>query len=885
MNYGKRGIKERQAALNARGPKWSRKFFLLIAEAACIALIGICVIVAALGIGVFKGILSTAPDISKITVTPTGQSSFIYDRDGKQIEKLIAENSNRILVSSEQIPDDLKHAFVAIEDARFYNHNGIDIQGIIAAGVEAITSGGLGRGASTITQQLIKNNVFTDWTSEDNNIEKIKRKIQEQYLAVQLEKTYDKDYILVNYLNTINLGQNTLGVEAASRRYFSKHCSELTLSECAVIAGITQNPSKYNPIIHPDNNRAKQEIVLEYMLEQGYITEAEYKAAIADDVYSRIQETNVSSNEDTAIMSYFGDAVVDQVLTDLQEIGYTKDQAAALLYAGGLKIYSTMDSRIQAICDEEFSNPENYGSDAKWLLKYALTIQKADGTLVNHSTEMMRSYLRKSRGSKFNMIFASQDDAKAAIEEYIAAVLEEGDEVYAESIEMSPQPQTSFTIEDQYTGEIVAMIGGRGEKDRSRSLNRATTSMRQPGSCFKVLSAFGPAIDACGFTLADTYLDAPFTYYDGTPVSNWYGEQYRDLQSIRAGIYNSLNIVAVKTLTQIGPELGFNYLMNLGFTTLEEAKEVGDMIYTDIGQPLALGGITNGVYNVELNAAYAAIANHGVYIEPKLYTLITDSDGNVIIDNTATIERRVFSEQTAFLLTSAMQDCVKIGTGTKVKLPGMSLAAKTGTTSDEKDVWYACFTPYYTATVWSGYDNNEVLSTAEQRTNPNMMQAVMRRVHEDLEDPGFYVPQGLVKCVVCSQSGLLPREGLCNDCLREEYFTPDTVPTEYCDVHYAGTVCAYDGLMATSLCPFAHEGIATLKRVEDESLWQGSTILSTELDPLATGAVLQQATTTSYCHHDEAFFAQENWEAIVEQEQNEINARAAAAAAAAAPTE
>lgn len=882
MNYGKKGIKARQATLNARGPKWSRKFFLLIAEVACIALIGICVIVAAMGIGVFKGILSTAPDISKITVTPTGQSSFIYDRDGNQIEKLIAENSNRILVSSDQIPDDLKHAFVAIEDSRFYNHNGIDIQGIIAAGVDAAASGHLGRGASTITQQLIKNNVFTDWTNEENSIEKVKRKIQEQYLAVQLEKNYDKDYILVNYLNTINLGQNTLGVEAASRRYFNKHCSELTLSECAVIAGITQNPSKYNPIIHPDNNRDKQEIVLKYMWEQGYISETEYKTALADKVYDRIQETNITSNEDTAVMSYFGDAVVDQVFTDLEALGYTRDQAAALLYAGGLKIYSTMDSRIQKICDEEFSNPDNYGTDAKWLLKYALTIQKADGTFVNHSTEMMRSYLRKSKGQKFNMVFATQDDAKAAIEEYIASVLEEGDEVFAESIEMSPQPQTSFTIEDQYTGEVLAMIGGRGEKDRSRTFNRATSSPRQPGSCFKVLSSFGPAIDSCGFTLADTFLDAPFTYYDGTPVANWYGEEYRGLQSIRAGIYNSLNIVAVKTLTVIGPELGFNYLMNMGFTTLEEAKEVGDLIYTDIGQPLALGGITNGVYNIELNAAYAAIANHGVYIKPKLYTLITDSEGNVIIDNTAKVERQIFTEQTAFLLTSAMQDCVRIGTGTRAKLSNMSLAAKTGTTSNEQDVWYACFTPYYTATVWSGYDNNDVLSSAEQRTNTNMMKAVLERVHEGLEDPGFYVPSGLVRCTICSQSGLLPTPGLCDGCLREEYFTPETVPTAYCDVHYAGRVCAHDGLMATDLCPFAYDGVATLNRVEDEALWQGSTILSTELDPLATGAVLQQATTTSYCHHNEAFFAQENWEGILEQERREMEARAAAAAAAAA---
>lgn len=829
-----------------------------------------------MGIGVFKGILSTAPDASKINVTPSGRASFVYDAQGNEISKLVSANANRIIVDTSQIPTDLKNAFVAIEDRRFYQHNGIDIQGIVRAAVKTLQKGRLGQGASTITQQLIKNNVFTSWATEENSIQKVKRKIQEQYLAVQLEKTYTKDAILTTYLNTINLGQNTLGVQAASLRYFNKNCWELSLSECAVIAGITQNPSKYNPITHPDQNKSRMLDVLDSMLELGYISESEYKTALADDVYARIQETNEITNESSTVTSYFVDALTDELEEDLLAAGYTSDQAYALMYSGGLRIYSTLDPDIQAICDEEFSNPENYLGIDKWLLKYALTIKKADESLENHSSEMFRSYFRQKKPD-FNMIYTSEEDIYAAIEEYTEYVLEEGDEVYAESITITPQPQISFTVEEQSTGKVVAMIGGRGTKTASRTLNRATQSMRQPGSCFKVLAAFAPAIDACGMSLATVYNDAPFNYIDGTPVSNWYGQEYRGLQTIRAGIYNSLNVVAVKTITQITPQLGFSYLLNFGFTTLEESKVVGNKIYTDIGQPLALGGITNGVTNYELNAAYAAIANGGVYIKPHMYTKVTDADGNVILDNTNPESRRVISEQTAYQLTSAMIDTMNLGTARSARFSGMTIAAKTGTTSDERDVWLAGYSPYYTSTVWVGFDNNEVLTSNEQKATKTMFKAVMSRVHENLADPGFNVPEGLVKAVICSQSGKLPVAGLCDYCLAEEYFTEASVPTEYCDVHYAGWICAYDNAPACEGCPFAYEGVATMNPVEDESLWQGSTIYAESLDPLLGQTIISQPRTATTCHHNELFYATPGWEQTLAQERSYYDALVAQA--------
>lgn len=872
MNYGRTGIQKQKETLNARGPKWSRKFILLLIELFFIVVIGGSIVAAALGLGVFKGILASSPDITNITVTPSGRSSFVYDTDGKQISKLVSANANRIPVSSEQISDNVKNACVAIEDERFYEHNGIDIQAIFRAGFSAFKNKSLGQGGSTITQQLLKNNVFTDWTEENSNIEKIKRKIQEQYLAIQLEKVMSKDEILTNYLNTINLGQSTLGIQAASLRYFNKSASELTISEAATIVGITKNPSKYNPITRPEDNKKRQIYVLDKMLELGYITQKEYDVAIADDVYSRINEVN---EEKTAVVntvnSYFVDALIDEVTQDLKDLGYNDNQVYALMYSGGIKIYSTCNSEIQKIVDEEILNEENYNT-LKYLLDYRLTIKKSDGSFQNFSAEMFKSYF-KQFDANFNMLYLSEEDAYAAIVEYQEAMLEEGDEVYAEYVNITEQPQISFVIMENETGKVVAMSGGRGEKSASRTFNRATQSMRQPGSCFKVLAAFAPAIDAADKTLATVYNDAPFNYYDGTPVSNWYGHDvYRGLQNIRYSIVWSLNVVAVKTITEITPQLGYEYLINLGFTTLEDSKVVGDQIFTDVGQPLSLGGITNGVINLELCAGYAAIANQGEYNEPILYTRIEDADGNVIIDKTETQEhRQVFKETTAFLVTSAMQDCARSGTGQAARLSGMSMAAKTGTTSDQKDVWLAAYTPYYTGTVWVGYDNNQVMKDAETKATKVVWKAIMTRIHEDLPDIGFSVPEGIVRADVCSKSGLLPT-AYCGENIYSEYFTEETVPTETCNVHYVGRICAVDHLPATAECLFAYEGVGEFLPPEDESLWQGSLALeqiddSAALDPLATG----ETTTTNYtgkCQHTAEWFAVHYGDDLFYQHQN-----------------
>lgn len=881
MNYGKKGIKEKQKLLNAKSAKWGRKLALYCVKICLIGIIAVGVIGLSAGIGMFRAIIDNAPTISPDEVAPSGYSTFVYDIEGNQTAKLVASNSNRIPVGMDKIPQNLAHAFVAIEDERYYEHNGIDLQGILRSGVHFIQSGGKRKeGASTITQQLLKNTVFTGWMEEDGLADSIKRKFQEQYLALEISKELSKDEILLRYMNTINLGQNTLGVQAASLRYFNKDVSELTLSECAVIAAITQNPSKWNPISHPDNNAGRRETVLTNMLEQGYITQAEYDEALADNVYDRIQQVNevVQSNETT---SYFVDAVTEQVYADLLAAGYTDANAYSLLYSGGLKIYSTQDPSIQGIVDRVFTNEENFPSGTEWLLSYQLTIEKANEEKLNFSTENFQTYFRENESRKFDCLFSSQDEAREYVELYKAAMLEEnGGEVFAENISLTAQPQVCMTVEDQSTGYVVALVGGRGTKEGSRTLNRAVTSTRSPGSTFKVLAAYAPGLDSAGLTLATVRNDAPFNYDDGTPVNN-YDNSYRGLCSIRYGIQESLNIVAVKNLTVITPQLGFDYLQNFGFTTLVASQQVGNEIKSDIVQSLTLGGLTKGVTNYELNAAYATIANQGTYIKPKLYTKVVDRNGNVLLDNTQPESRRVIKETTAFLLTSAMQDVVTQGTGRLCNFGGMAIAGKTGTSNDYNDVWFAGFTPYYTATVWTGYDCNGRLPQADRNLSKTLWKLVMQEIHAELPNPGFpSQPDGIVTATVCSKSGKLPIPGWCDGCITSEYFEEGTVPTSTCDVHFQGAYCQYSDLPATELCPFQISGIFEMLPIEEPVLQKGSNSLNpdgsttptTTIDP-ETGESIP--IVTHLCPHNEAFFADPNWEGILAQQQQELANRLA----------
>lgn len=792
MNYGKKSTAKKRTALISRSSMMGKRARVSFIRVLFVSLIALCIAVTCLGVGSFRGVIDTAPDVDDIDIMPLGYATFLYDDAGNQIRKLAAPDSNRLPVTLEQIPVDLQHAVVAIEDERFYEHNGIDVKGILRAGMKALTTGDFSEGASTITQQLLKNNVFTNWTSESTQLERFTRKIQEQYLAVQVEKKTDKDTILENYLNTINLGAGSYGVQAAARQYFDKDVWDLNLSECATLAGITQNPTKFNPIINPDSNRKRRKEVLQHMLDQNYITQDQYDEALADDIYSRIQAAQEkNSSTDNTVYTYFEDELTDQIINDLMNIkGYTKKQATNLLYSGGLKVYTTQDSKIQNILDEEYADPSNYPDTVQYELDYALTVTDPDGNQVNYSKEMLQLYFQ-NEDPDFDLLFDSPEDGQTYVDKYKASILANGSKVLAERVNFAPQPQSSMSVIDQHTGYVKALIGGRGEKTASLTLNRATDTTRQPGSTFKIVSTYAPALNEKGMTLATTFEDEPYEYPDGSPVNNA-TRSYNGTTTIRTAIQNSINVVAVKCLEKVTPELGLKYLDNFGFTTLahgtEADKDANGNVWSDANLATALGGITRGVTNVELCASYAAIANGGNYIKPIYYTKILDHNGNVLIENTAA-ERSVIKESTAFLLTSAMEDVVKQGTGTACQLDNMPVAGKTGTTEAYNDLWFVGYTPYYTCAVWSGYDNNEKLPDYARNFHKALWKKVMTRIHEGLPSKEFEKPASVEKLSVCEETGLLPRAG-CP--VITEYFDVGTMPTEYCDQHFYDSDDDYD---------------------------------------------------------------------------------------------
>lgn len=671
----------------------------------------------AAGLAFVVFLISQAPDISEIDATPQGYMTTILDKDENVINHLSVTESNRIYVKLDEIPVDLQKAFIAIEDARFYDHSGIDIIGIIRAGVKGVLSGfDFSQGASTITQQLLKNNVFTDWMSESTFYDRLSRKIQEQYLAVRLEQQYSKEWILENYLNTINLGGGTRGVQVAAEYYFGKDVSDLTLAECALIAGITKNPSAYDPLKNPEKSIERQHLVLNAMLEQEMISQEQYDAAILENVVTKLNEE--SKNQSAKIFSWFEDAMLVQIVEDLTtKYTYTEEEAWDLLYSGGLTIYSTQDTQLQEICENVVTTSEAY----------------------------------------------------------------------------TGEEQISVVMTDVTTGAVSALIGGREVKDSSLVYNRATSSVRQPGSTIKVIGEYAAALEEGEITLGTVLDDAPYSYSDGTSMSNSYSS-YKGMTTVREGIAVSGNVLALKVFQRVGADAVYEYLQKFGITTLTEE---------DKNEALSLGGTYNGVTNLELTAAYNTIANDGNYIKPYYYTKVVDRNNKVILENTPEPQQAI-TKDTAQLLTSAMEDVITSGTGTACAVNGVTLAGKSGTTNDNKDLWFVGFSSYYTCGIWGGYDDN-----ANQTSGgyvKQIWQDIMEAAHEGKENQSLVNTKEFSAATICTKCGNLAKEGLCDNTLQgnmtqREYFRKGEKPSRECDCHVEVTICKDSNMLVGSYCP------------------------------------------------------------------------------------
>ncbi len=702
-----------------------------------------------LGVGVMKAYVETTPTLDVAQLTKSDRTSYLFDRDGNELTS-IANVEYRDWVDIENIPDMLKNAFISVEDVRFYKHSGVDFKRLFSAALEILGNSN-SSGGSTITQQLIKNKILG---SQRN----YKRKIQEAYLAIELEKRVDKDTILEAYLNDIHLGESNYGVKTAAMDYFGKELSQLTIRECAMLAGLTQQPYRYNPRKNMyqrnqmDVTDTRTNQVLSRMYQAGYINGEQYQTAVAEKVH--IIET--SEQKKMYDMAYFVEYAIRDVVTHLlaarglSDTTVNRNAVENELRTGGYQIYTTVDANMQNIVQTTLTEWDKYPTLAD-TSKALLVDTNADGTV-------------------------------------------------SETV----QPQAAAVVLDYHTGELRAIVGGRNEPTIRKGMNRASQSYTEVGSSIKPLSVYGPALDL-GMSPASIIanMDGRIegwntpTGYPSGGLRTHYGPV-----TMRRGIMSSLNVVAARVIMDdVTPAVGANYLYQLG---AEEGHVNAD------GAGLSLG--TSGLTPIQMAAAYGAIANGGEYLEPLSFTKVIDSNGNVLLDADVVREKhRVFKESTAYLLVDMLTDAVRAGTGTKAKIEDMTVAGKTGTNSDYASVYFAGMTPYYTSSVFIGHDYpvNKLKSGASggDYAAP-LWQAYMEQIHEGLSDAAIMdadpTSLGLVKRTVCSVSGLLATDACKADADHKpvtDWFVSENAPTTYCDMHLHLAVCAGSGALATQFCP------------------------------------------------------------------------------------
>ena len=661
------------------------------------------VLIACLGIGagMYAAIVNEVNEMNIQEMALT-RSSIVYynDENGNSVEAAtLFGDGNCIWIDSDEIPDVMKDAIVSIEDERFYEHGGVDIKRTAGAVLgyvkEKLGMGIATYGGSTITQQVIKN------ITQEKDRTPV-RKVKEMMRAVAIERQLSKDEILTMYLNVIFLANNCYGIEAASNTYFDKSSMDLTLTEAALIAGITQRPSYYDPLKNPDNALKKRNTVLSKMYELGKITKDDYEEAVNSDLGLKSSHAKISNK----IYSYFIDTVVNEVIRDLQtEKGYSETFATQQVFSGALKIYTTMDINVQNAMEEVFESSSNFSGGA----------------------------------------------AKA---------------------------QAAMVIMDPKNGEIKGIIGGKGEKTTSRGLNRATQTTRQPGSSFKPLSVYAPAIEKGIITPSTKVVDEPISIKDWEPKNAYSG--FKGEMTIKKAVEISSNIPAIKILQKVGLGTSYDYVTKkFRLSTVVDADR-------DLS-PLALGGLTNGVTVKEMTAAYAVFANEGKYTEPHTYTKVLDSTNRVLLEkNPQSVE--VISPSTAYTMSDLLYGVVNgsSGTGKLAKLSSIPTYGKTGTTNNDYDKWFVGYTQYYVGGVWFGFDQQKSIRKAGVSGNisARLWKKVMDKVHEGLEGKKIESKVEMVKAFVCTQTGALAT----NSCKGvNETFTKGQEPKVYCDGNHGST--------------------------------------------------------------------------------------------------
>lgn len=723
---GKQLAKVKKAKFKNKHPKLSIALKIIL-----LLIIILIVVGAGVVIGVIYGAFGEEFAITPEELMISMMNSYVVDQDGNVLAELNGKDGKRTIIKLDDIKNThIVDAYIAIEDERFYDHDGVDLYRTAGAIFTYVTHGGNSSfGGSTITQQLVKN--FTS-EKEDQGIAGIKRKVKEWVKAYQVEKMLTKEQILELYLNLIFVGgKGNYGVGTAANYYFNKNASELTLIECAYLAGINSNPNLYNPYgeygygvneakTTKINNKIK--VVLGKMLEVGKIKQEEYDSAIKELAEQGIKFTQGGATNN---YSYHTDALLNQIAEEISEQkNVSKSVAYQYICSSGLTIYSTQVSSIQQQTEEA----------------------------VNNAVKLTAKYNENGK-------------------------------------QWTEQSQAAMVVIDHKTGYVVGCVGGVGTKE-ARGLNRATQSLRQPGSTIKPIIAVAPAIEEKIITAGTIYNDSYTKFKVGNSIydpKNY--NYYRGNITVRQAVETSQNIPFVKIVAEMGTEKAIQYLEKMGVSTLDKEKD---------GLSLSIGGATHGISPLEMAAAYATIANDGVYIEPTFYTKVVDKDGNTVL--TANQEtHRVFSETTAAIVKNILTEPVKGANGTAkaCAISGIDVAAKTGTTNGDKDRWLCGFTNYYTASVWYGFDTPSQIIVSGISPATRIWAAGMKGIHSGLAKSNFSLTSNIVTATICKDSGKLASDTCYNT--YSEIFEKGTIP-ESCEGHTGYTICNETHLLANPYC-------------------------------------------------------------------------------------
>ncbi len=792
-SYSEQHIKEKKDRIDSRKSKVVNRirFYRSIA----MVIIVLCIIAA---VGVYasvqiREIIGSAPEIDGINEMSGDNKTIIYDTSGAVIQTLDSSAINHKYITIENIPDSVKKAFVAAEDVRFYEHKGIDLKELIQIACISVTNEKVSDDDnSTITQKLLKNQIFGG-IKMNSFSERFRRQIQQQWLAVELENDVGKEKILEYYLNTVKMGDDMVGVGAAAKRYFEKEVSELTVSEASVLAAVVSNPSLYNPISGQEDNQQQRKSILKTMVDNHFLSEAEYEDAIGDDVYTRIKEISKKTGAvKNSYNSYYAQAVTESVISDLKEkLGYSETQAYNAVYKEGLIIYSCQQKEIQDISNSVINNDRYYRENTVNYLSYTLVTRSETGDINRYTENDIRLFYKNNKKKKIKLYFTDKQKAYRYIKEFRKRMIGETDEKIYENINFIKQPQASGVVIDQISGHVAAITGSRGEKASDTGSEMAISAKRQPGSALNILSTYIPALDTWGMTLASVQDDAPYKYpNEEWYMKDWEHQDFSGLTTIRDAIVHSRNIAGMKTFMEITPQTGYDYLKNFGFTSLIDKKEGKDgEVYTDIRPETGIGSMSEGVSNLELTAAYAAVANSGTYIKPVFYTKVLDRSGEIVLSN-VTEKKKVMKESTAWLITDAMEETIEKGVAKAAASANKNIAraGKYGTTPNRVDNWFEGFTPYYTVGIWVGNDKSR--KQLKDDSCIRMWKKIMERIDKksDFQDKSFTMPSNISTAKICKKSGLLAVEGICDHAkdgsdVRLEFFEKGSEPTTSCNVH------------------------------------------------------------------------------------------------------